>query len=102
MTLQRSHTRYEKAGGTAVLSLARPENRNAITGPDMLSEIIGANDDAETVPEVGVPVISGEVPSSILGSFQETAKPGYCRAPSARNGRPNWPSPVARSTPPKH
>jgi enoyl-CoA hydratase/carnithine racemase len=47
--------------------LARAENRNAITGPEMLSEIIGAIDDAGSDPEVGVLVITGEGPASSAG-----------------------------------
>jgi len=67
VTLDRSHTRYEKSGGTAVLTLARPDNRNAITGPEMLSEVIGAIDDAESDPEVGVLVITGDGPAFSAG-----------------------------------
>jgi enoyl-CoA hydratase/carnithine racemase len=67
VTLERSHTRYEKSGATAVLTLARPENRNAITGPEMLSEIISAIDDAENDSVVGVLVITGEGPAFSAG-----------------------------------
>lgn len=67
MTLERSHTRFEKSARTAVLTLARPETRNAITGPEMLSEVIGAIEDAESDPDVGVLVITGEGPAFSAG-----------------------------------
>lgn len=67
MNLDRSHTRFEKSGRTALLTLARTENRNAITGPEMLSEVIGAIDDAEADPDIGVLLITGEGPAFSAG-----------------------------------
>lgn len=52
--------RTEIDGGVAVLTLARPEIRNAITGEEMLDEILDAIDDAESDPDVAVLVIEAE------------------------------------------
>ena len=54
-------------GGVAVVTLARPEIRNAITGEEMLEELLDAIDDAETDPEIGVLVIDAEGPAFSAG-----------------------------------
>ncbi|MGQ0849918.1 MAG: enoyl-CoA hydratase-related protein [Actinomycetota bacterium] len=58
--MSRSHVRFGIEGRVATLTLARPEIRNAITGEDMLEEVIGAIVEADTSPDVGVLVITGE------------------------------------------
>jgi len=65
--VSRSHTRFEKQNRVAVLILARPETRNAITGEKMLSEVIGAIDDASEDPGVGVLVIGADGPAFSAG-----------------------------------
>ncbi len=47
-------------GGVFVATLAVPEIRNAITGEDMIEELLDAIDDAESNPETGVLVIDAE------------------------------------------
>ena len=44
--VNRSHTRFVTKDGIAVLTLARPQTRNAITGEEMLAEMIGAIEEA--------------------------------------------------------
>ena len=56
----RSHTRYLAEGGVAWLTLDRPEIRNAITGQEMLSEMVSAIETAESDPTVSVLIITGE------------------------------------------
>lgn len=68
--MTRSHTRLERGDGFWVLTLARPDVRNAITGPEMLEEIVAAVTD----PDVGVLVITGEGPAfSAGGNVKEMA-----------------------------
>lgn len=60
--------------GVAVVTLARPEIRNALTGEDMLEELLDAIHDAETDPEVGVLVLEAEGPAfSAGGNVKEMA-----------------------------
>ncbi len=54
-------------GGVFVMTLAEPEIRNAITGEDMLEELLDAIDDAETDPDVGVLIIDAEGPAFSAG-----------------------------------
>ncbi len=54
--MSRRHTRLDHRDGYAVLTLARPEIRNALTDPDMLDEIVTALRD----PDADVVVITGE------------------------------------------
>ncbi|MGH3649999.1 MAG: enoyl-CoA hydratase-related protein [Acidimicrobiia bacterium] len=54
-------------GGVARITLARPEMRNAITGEDMLDELLDALDEAETDPEVTVAIIDAEGPAFSSG-----------------------------------
>lgn len=51
----RSHTRLETADGYAVLTLDRPEVRNALTDPEMLREIVDVFED----PPAPVLVVTG-------------------------------------------
>lgn len=53
--------------GVAILTLARPETRNAITGEDMLAEMIGAIDEASAGPGITVLVIEAEGPAFSAG-----------------------------------
>jgi enoyl-CoA hydratase/carnithine racemase len=53
--------------GIAVLTLARPETRNAITGAEMLAEMIGAIDEAAAESGVAVLVIEAEGPAFSAG-----------------------------------
>jgi len=50
-----------------VVTLAQPEIRNAITGEDMIEELLDALDEAETNPEVSVVVIDAEGPAFSAG-----------------------------------
>jgi len=54
------HITFTTAGRIATLTLARPDIRNAITGPEMLDEFIGAVRHADADPEIGVLIITGE------------------------------------------
>ncbi|HEX2368018.1 MAG TPA: enoyl-CoA hydratase-related protein, partial [Acidimicrobiia bacterium] len=51
--------RLEHGDGIAVLTLDRPEARNAITDRDMLDAIISALEQADTDPSIRVLVITG-------------------------------------------
>lgn len=62
-----AHTRFEVSGRSAILTLARPETRNAITGMAMLSEVIGGIEAAEADSDVGVLVITGDGPAFSAG-----------------------------------
>lgn len=53
--------------GVAVITLARPEMRNAITGEGMLEELLDAIDGAEADPDIGVMVIDAEGPAFSSG-----------------------------------
>lgn len=65
-------TRHEE--GVAVVTLARPETRNALTGSDILEELLDAIHDAETDPDVAVLVIDAEGPAfSAGGNVHEMA-----------------------------
>ena len=54
------HINFTTAGRIATLTLARPDLRNAITGPEMLDEFISAVRHADADPEIGVLIITGE------------------------------------------
>ncbi|HEX9846855.1 MAG TPA: enoyl-CoA hydratase-related protein [Acidimicrobiia bacterium] len=54
-------------GGVVVVTLAQPEIRNAITGEDMIEELLDALDEAETNPEVSVVVVDAEGPAFSAG-----------------------------------
>lgn len=54
------HITFTTAGRIATLTLARPDIRNAITGPEMLDEFIGAVRHSDADPEIGVLIITGE------------------------------------------
>lgn len=65
-------TRSER--GVSVVTLSRPENRNALTGEEMLEDLLDAIDDAESNPEVTVLVIAAEGPAfSSGGDIKEMA-----------------------------
>ena len=51
--------RLENGDGVAVLTLDRPEARNAITDRDMLDAIISALEQADTDPSIRVLVVTG-------------------------------------------
>jgi enoyl-CoA hydratase/carnithine racemase len=53
--------------GVMTITLAEPEIRNAITGVDMLEDLLDALDEAETDPEVTVAVIDAEGPAFSAG-----------------------------------
>ncbi len=65
--VNRSDTRFEIKDRIAVLTLARPETRNAITGSNMLAEMIGAIDEASVDPEVTVLIIRADGPAFSAG-----------------------------------
>jgi len=54
-------------GGVATITLADTETRNAITGADMIEDILDALDEAESAPEVAVVVIEAEGPAFSSG-----------------------------------
>ncbi|MGH8926973.1 MAG: enoyl-CoA hydratase-related protein [Acidimicrobiia bacterium] len=56
--MNRLHTRIDTDGGVATLTLARPEIRNALTGPEMLEEVVSAFTDPPG--DARVMVITGE------------------------------------------
>lgn len=53
--------------GVARITLAAPETRNTITGPEMLDALLDALDEAETDPEVVVAIIDAEGPAFSAG-----------------------------------
>ncbi len=53
--------------GVRVITLARPETRNALTGGDLLDSLITALLDAEADPDTGVVVIDAEGPAFSAG-----------------------------------
>jgi enoyl-CoA hydratase/carnithine racemase len=63
----RQDTRFRIGDGIARLTLARPEIRNAITGPEMLAEILDAFEEAEADPQVRVLVVDAEGPAFSAG-----------------------------------
>ncbi|HUP14984.1 MAG TPA: enoyl-CoA hydratase-related protein [Acidimicrobiia bacterium] len=65
--MNRSHTRFVTNDGIAVLTLARSETRNAITGEKMLAEMIGAIDEASADSKVAVLIIEAEGPAFSAG-----------------------------------
>ncbi|MFO7293754.1 MAG: enoyl-CoA hydratase-related protein [Actinomycetes bacterium] len=66
-----AHTRLEVADGYAVLTLARPDIRNALTGEDMLAELVSVFES----PPAGVVVVTGEGPAfSAGGNVKEMAR----------------------------
>lgn len=54
-------------GDVAVVTLARPEVRNALTGGEMLDELLDAIHDAETDQDVGVLILDAEGPAFSAG-----------------------------------
>ncbi len=50
-----------------MVTLAQPQTRNAITGEDMLEELLDAINDAETDPDIGVLIIDAEGPAFSSG-----------------------------------
>lgn len=69
-----SSVRARTEGGISIVTLARPEVRNALTGEDMLEELLDAIHDAEADPEVGVLVLNAEGPAfSAGGDVKEMA-----------------------------
>ena len=76
--LNRVHTRFEKKERIAVLTLTDARTRNALTGEDMLNEVVGAIDEASEDVEVGVLIIQGEGPAfsahySLIGPNRHAA-----------------------------
>lgn len=66
--------RTRSEDGVAVVTLARPEIRNALTGEDMLEALLDAIDDAEGDPEIAVLVLEAEGPAfSAGGNVKEMA-----------------------------
>lgn len=53
--------------GVFMVTLAQPQTRNAITGEDMLEELLDAIHDAETDPDIGVLIIDAEGPAFSSG-----------------------------------
>ena len=59
--------RTRSSDGVTVVTLDRPEVRNALTGEEMLDELLDAIDEAETEPDVAVLVIEAEGPAFSAG-----------------------------------
>ena len=62
-----SSTRTTLTDGVAVITLAQPETRNALTGGAMLEDLLDAIHDAETDPDIGVLVLQAEGPAFSAG-----------------------------------
>lgn len=62
-----SSIKTRNEGDVAVVTLARPEIRNALTGEDMLEDLLDAIHDAETEPTVGVLILDAEGPAFSAG-----------------------------------
>lgn len=62
-----SSIKTRSEGGVAVVTLAEPEIRNAITGEDMLEDLLDAIHDTESAPEIGVLIIDAEGPAFSAG-----------------------------------
>jgi len=59
--------RTKAESGVATITLADAETRNAITGVDMIDDLLDALDEAETDPEIAVAVIDAEGPAFSSG-----------------------------------
>lgn len=69
-----SSIRARTDGGVSIVTLDRPEVRNALTGEDMLEELLDAIHDAETDSDIGVLVLEAEGPAfSAGGDIKEMA-----------------------------
>lgn len=62
-----SSIKTRREGQVAIVTLSRPETRNALTGDDLLEDLLDAIHDAETDPEVGVVIIDAEGPAFSAG-----------------------------------
>lgn len=62
-----SALRFRSGEGVATATLARPEVRNALTGGDLLDDLLDAIDDAERDPKVAVLVLEAEGPAFSAG-----------------------------------
>jgi enoyl-CoA hydratase/carnithine racemase len=62
-----SSVKMRSNSGVAVVTLAQPSNRNALTGDEMLEDLLDAIHDSETDPEVGVLVVDAEGPAFSAG-----------------------------------
>jgi len=62
-----SSVKMRSSKGVAVVTLAQPANRNALTGDEMLEDLLDAIHDSETDPEVGVLVVDAEGPAFSAG-----------------------------------
>ena len=51
--------RFEKAGAIRILTLNRPDNRNVITGPEIIEEIVAAIHEVQNDPEARALVVTG-------------------------------------------
>ena len=58
--MDRTETRYTSRDGIGTLTLARPEIRNALTGTEILDEIITTVETADSADNVAVLIITGE------------------------------------------
>jgi enoyl-CoA hydratase/carnithine racemase len=65
-------------GGVARVTLADPDTRNALTGEEMIEELLDALDDAESDPDVVVAVIDADGPAFSSG--------GNVKDMAAKNG----------------
>lgn len=53
--------------GVAIVTLAQPEIRNAITGEEMIDDLLDALDDAESDPSTSVAILNAEGPAFSAG-----------------------------------
>ena len=69
-----SSVKVRTDGGVSIVTLDRPEVRNALTGDAMLEELLDAIHDAETDTDIGVLVLEAEGPAfSAGGDIKEMA-----------------------------
>lgn len=62
-----SSIRVREEDAVSVITLAEPEIRNALTGSDMLDELLDAIDDAESNPDISVMILDAEGPAFSAG-----------------------------------
>lgn len=62
-----SSIKSRSSDGVSVVTLAQPENRNALTGDEMLEDLLDAIHDSETDSDVGVLVLDADGPAFSAG-----------------------------------
>jgi enoyl-CoA hydratase/carnithine racemase len=62
-----SSIKSRSEGDVAIVTLAQPDTRNALTGGELLDELLDAIDDAESDSDIGVMIIDAEGPAFSAG-----------------------------------